>query len=223
MIRDGRLVLTAPYGAIDDASTALVEMARDRRVLNVGAAGGIHSYLPGRRDIWLHEKLGASAAELVGVDIDRESIAFARQHDVELTYGNVEALDLPTPFDLIVLSDVIEHLHSPIAAMRSCARSLAPGGRVVITTPNMTHWSLFIKSVIRPRDLGIFHEHTAGFLPEHIGLLGSMCGLRVDRVDFFTNVDTRTASTRVKSALSRVIGGIAPRLSGWFLIALSAA
>src|ERR1700722_20968894 len=43
----------------------------------------------------------------------------------------------PASFDLIVAVEVIEHVESPINFLRNIAQLLAPGGRAVITTPNV--------------------------------------------------------------------------------------
>ena len=40
------------------------------------------------------------------------------------------------PFDLICLTDVLEHLEDPRACLRALASRLAPGGLVVVSTPN---------------------------------------------------------------------------------------
>jgi 2-polyprenyl-3-methyl-5-hydroxy-6-metoxy-1,4-benzoquinol methylase len=43
----------------------------------------------------------------------------------------------PASFDLIVAVEVIEHVESPINFLRNVAQLIAPGGRAVITTPNV--------------------------------------------------------------------------------------
>lgn len=47
-----------------------------------------------------------------------------------------DARDLPT-VDRVLLVEVIEHLEAPWSALRQAARLVAPGGRLVVTTPNL--------------------------------------------------------------------------------------
>ena len=69
---------------VADISRYILTRAEGRTVLNVGAAGGIATYLPDGRDLWLHAKLAAVARELVGIDIDTEAIAYAARHGEEI-------------------------------------------------------------------------------------------------------------------------------------------
>ncbi len=46
------------------------------------------------------------------------------------------SLDLGGPYQAIVMNYVIEHFVSPEAVLRACRKALAPGGRVLLLTPN---------------------------------------------------------------------------------------
>ncbi len=72
-----------------------------------------------------------------GVDASPEAIAFCRQRGVEgATEGRIE--DLPFAdgsFELILATDVLEHLSDDRAAMRELRRVAAPSGRLLATVP----------------------------------------------------------------------------------------
>lgn len=85
------------------------------RVLDVGC--GVKPYFP----------YFASAASYVGVDVQDNPAA-----DV---HGPVEALPLEDgSFDVVLCTQVLEHVDDPAAAVRELHRVTAPGGRVIAST-----------------------------------------------------------------------------------------
>lgn len=74
--------------------------------------------------------------EVVGLDISSRSLPHNYTSSV---IG--DALDLPEPFkpgsfDAIVAGELIEHLERPLDFLRSCHKTLAHGGILVLSTPN---------------------------------------------------------------------------------------
>jgi SAM-dependent methyltransferase len=86
--------------------------------------------------------LAALAAELpmrrAGVDISERILDTARlQTDAELRRANLESLPFADgEFDLVLCSQVVEHVVDANAAARELARVLRPGGTLVLSTDN---------------------------------------------------------------------------------------
>lgn len=85
---------------------------------------------------------GALGLEVVGVDTSATGLALARQMFDQRGYvgefRHVQGYGTGYPnnwFDIVVCSDVIEHVEDPIAMLKEIKRVLVPGGRLVITTP----------------------------------------------------------------------------------------
>jgi ubiquinone/menaquinone biosynthesis C-methylase UbiE len=56
------------------------------------------------------------------------------------------AIDIPfeaASFDLVTMTEVFEHMKDPTAALREVARVLRPGGRLILTVPNMSAYGPF--------------------------------------------------------------------------------
>lgn len=117
---------------------ALDERPQPRpKVLVVGC--GLEPFVP-----------GAERPEYFGVDLDESSIAACRQRFPDMRErlavcpGPYElprqgAFDIA--FDAIVAKEVIEHLDDPERWVRTLAGALAPGGELLLTTPNYGRWS----------------------------------------------------------------------------------
>lgn len=207
--------------ALADPFPFILDYARDKRVLNVGASGGVEHYLPCQRHDWLHHRLENVAAELVGIDIDVESVAFASRHGVKLQVADCETCSFPQTFDLIVMSDVIEHVNAPLRAIANLAKQLSPGGRLLITTPNPTHYGLVFRAWLGHRT-EVYYDHVYSFLPEHFQVICQRLGLRLGEVVFFSHIDNRSFRNHLKSRLARVLGRLVPRSHGAFLVVLEA-
>ena len=76
---------------------------------------------------------------VVGQDLDTKAAHNAREKfglDVRTT--NVESIARTgVTFDAVIANHVIEHVSDPVAFVRYCTAMLAPGGRLVIMTPNI--------------------------------------------------------------------------------------
>jgi 2-polyprenyl-3-methyl-5-hydroxy-6-metoxy-1,4-benzoquinol methylase len=103
--------------------------AAGRRVLDAGCGEGYGASL-----------LAAVAERVVGVD-RAEAVTLAsgryRHPRLEFRTADLERLgDLAEQFDLVLSFQVIEHLPDPAGFLRALAGRTAPGGTLLVTTPN---------------------------------------------------------------------------------------
>ena len=104
------------------------------RILDVGCGGGI-----------LCEPLARMGAEVTGIDLVQENIDIAQAHaegmGLPITYlsSGVEDLSHDIPlFDVVVASEIIEHVTDQQGFLRACVARLRPGGGMMVTTFNKT-------------------------------------------------------------------------------------
>ncbi len=109
--------------------------------MHVGFAdAGCHE-LNEQSGAWLHEHLARTAGELIGLDLDEAGVERAHAQGYEayvVDCRDVEALaalDL-APAEVVVAGEVIEHLDDPGSFLEGLHALVAPGGVLVITTPN---------------------------------------------------------------------------------------
>ena len=83
--------------------------------------------------------------ECTGIELNKHSAAIAK------LFANVYAMDLENferpewhdKFDIIVMGDILEHLKDPWQAVRNMFRLQSPGGEILISVPNIMHFSIF--------------------------------------------------------------------------------
>ncbi len=110
-----------------------VRLAGDSRALDLGCGAA-----PGLR--YLH----AAGAVAVGADVSAAGLAAARRllPGARLVRCDLDDARVALPFaadrfDLILLSEVVEHVAALPALLAECRRVLRPGGALVLTTPNL--------------------------------------------------------------------------------------
>lgn len=108
---------------------AFLDRLRFTSLLDVGCGNGellrlIDARYPGRR--------------LTGVDLSAVVVEDNARRGPHMTFAvrNVEVEALPGPVDVVVCSEVIEHLGEPRAALAHIKDALVPGGHAIVTTPS---------------------------------------------------------------------------------------
>ena len=87
-------------------------------------------------------------------------------------------------FDTIIMADFLEHITNPEKILSEVKRILIPGGRLVLSIPNVRHWSV-IKDLLEGRweyrDAGILDKtHLRFFTWQSILLLLNSAGYQID-------------------------------------------
>jgi len=148
-----------------------------KRALDVGCGAGL-----------LCEPLARLGAAVTGVDAAPENVAAARDHAeamglaIDYRQGELGSLGLPQ-FDLVCALEVIEHVADKADFVAALAARLAPGGLLVLSTPNRTARSrlLLVEAAERIGAIPKGTHHWEDFVtPDEIaGLLGA-AGLAMD-------------------------------------------
>lgn len=135
------------------------------KLLDVGCGGGRFLKRMKRRG-W----------QVEGTDFDEHAA-----HKVSARYGiKAHVGDLPqcnlaeNSFDVITMSQTIEHLYDPKATLRECLRLLKPGGLLVMTTPNVhsigaTKFGASWRGWEAPRHLHLFSVESLQRLAQQLG------------------------------------------------------
>jgi 2-polyprenyl-3-methyl-5-hydroxy-6-metoxy-1,4-benzoquinol methylase len=164
-------------------------LAPGARILDVAAAQGNFSLKlaeMGYNVTW--NDLREDLAGYVKIKHERGEIHFAP--------GNAFELNFPSPFDAVLITEIIEHVAHPDAFLAKTAQLVKPGGYIIMTTPNGAYFknalpkfsecedpSVYEKQQFKPNSDGhIFLLH-----PEEIQPLAARAGLEVEKIALFIN------------------------------------
>jgi 2-polyprenyl-3-methyl-5-hydroxy-6-metoxy-1,4-benzoquinol methylase len=166
VMRDGPSIQRAWHRQKFARVREALELPAGGRVLDVGCGPG--SFL-GSYDL----RAPDAPAELVGMDIASDQIAYANEHygaGAQRRYLTVGAEDdwpfAPGTFDAVTVIEVVEHLYAD--QIRSifdrAANVLKPNGVIVITTPNYaSHWPILEKIIARRSAVSYHEQHISHF------------------------------------------------------------
>lgn len=184
-------------------------LAPGARILDIAAAQGNYT-------LWLAER----GFDVTWNDLRGELEGYVRlkweRGRVQYAAGDAFALAFPHPFDLVLATEIIEHVAHPDEFLRKAASLTRPGGYVLLSTPN----GGYVRSD-RPRfsetpdpsryEAMQFQPDANGHIfllhEEELAPLAAAAGLTVRDVRFFTNPLT---NGHLKTAvLHRVLPGAA--------------
>jgi len=122
------------YWSIKERIEAIeADLKRPLRILEIGSGFGYLTY-----------SLGQRGHQCLGIDISKEAVESACEE-----FGNhYKVCDLATlaaegdeRFDVIVATELIEHIEDPVALLKTAKQLLNPGGWILLTTPNKDLYS----------------------------------------------------------------------------------
>jgi ubiquinone biosynthesis O-methyltransferase len=107
-----------------------IRPAPGMRVLDVGCGNGS-----------LTRELVRAGCSVVGIDLSAQGIAVARRAIPEARFevlaANQAILEnlAAEPFDVVVATELIEHLYDPRDFLQGCLAALRPSGQIALSTP----------------------------------------------------------------------------------------
>jgi 2-polyprenyl-3-methyl-5-hydroxy-6-metoxy-1,4-benzoquinol methylase len=152
---------------------------------------------------FLHEARRAGVPRVAGVDRNPWAVAETRRSGFECWHGSIEAVPAERRFDAIAMLDVLEHVREPVPFLLEVADRLAPGGRLLLMTPDLRS---ILARVSGARWVSLkAPEHVFYYSRRSLGLLLDRAG--------FTPIAMRASGQYVTVAfVADRLGRLAPRL-----------
>ncbi len=181
-----------------DAERLRVAFSADSKALYRRLLGWLESYVSGDGRRLFDVGCGTGALlsvarergwQVRGLEVGKESSQYARDclgidvAETSLYDADIEA----ESFDVVAMTEVIEHIEDPLDALRRVRRWLRPGGLLLLTTPNVQ--SLY-KRLFGARwwVINCENEHIVLFDPHTLRLALRKCGFSVER-EYIRGID----------------------------------
>lgn len=181
----------------------------EAKILEIGCAGGSTG------EAALQQR---KCGSYIGVEINPEVAEIARGRLTEVITANVEEIDLPfsnDSFDALILSEVLEHLIDPWTTVEKLAKLVKPGGIVLASSPNISHYTVIgrlLKGQWHLTDRGVMDRtHLRWFTPQTFKTLFEGADFEVYRVEpvvplaFRTRLIDRLTGSRFRHLFMRQI------------------
>ena len=153
----------------------------------------------------LFNSIRSVANSVVGIDNNTERLKLIAKINADnptdqvlVLHGDAEQLkqmQFKKKFDVIVASELIEHLSNPGLFLDGIYDHLAPGGKAIITTPNAFFSLDFIRLMLRGKPQ-IWYEHTCMFDEITATEIFRQHGFEVERCDYITDIQNKSGLIR---------------------------
>jgi len=187
-----------PYGS----QVKVIELiGNNKKVLEIGCASGRIS-----------KRLFENGCTVIGVEIDKNSSLKARKFCQDIITADIEYLeDLGYPsnyFDVILLSNVLEHLRSPLNVLKKLKNYLKTDGYIVIAVPNIANIMIRTKLL-----LGKFEYEESGILDKtHLRFFNeksakellNKAGFSIIKFDIVPSIPLLSINSKIEYAIAKI-------------------
>lgn len=196
-----KITISAPNTPLIFRQDLLKDLVKQCAVLDVGCADHaplIEQKL--RQGRWLHAELARVARRCVGVDIDEEAIAVARQFGYTILQHNVLTDPVPEElqaehWDYMILGEVLEHIGNPVLFLQQIHEKYAElVDRLILTVPNALK-ALNYQAAQQHQEI-VNSDHRFWFTPYTLSKVVTDAGFQVERFCFAQGLGPMNDSTR---------------------------
>jgi 2-polyprenyl-3-methyl-5-hydroxy-6-metoxy-1,4-benzoquinol methylase len=181
------------------------------RLLDFGCGGG--SYL---------RRMHRQGWTVTGLDVAAEVIHKLRKDfDCRALIGSLPHDELqPSSFEVITMWQTLEHVHQPLAVLRSAYQLLVPGGYLVVAVPNSDSWAA---QIFGSHWFGLdLPRHLTHFTPHTLRAMVQVAGFRVVSLRGIVHAEWLRSSVRhaemaeARTVLTRLLSWkLAARVGAW--------
>ena len=150
----------------------------NNKILDVGCGTGL-----------LGQEIKKKENYIYGIDISKPQLKIAAKtlDRVRCIDVKEKKIDLPKDFDIIVFSDILEHLKEPLSSLIKFRKYLKKSGRIIVSIPNVACYNMRFNLLLgrfNYKDYGILdNTHLKFFTKKTAKKLIEDAGFKIIKVD----------------------------------------
>lgn len=174
--------------ATQDKKAFLLSKIDNKSVLDLGCIG--HTWERSITDpTWLHKSIIKNSKECIGIDFLEKDVEILNTKGYKnIFYGDATNLNLGKKFDVIVVGDLIEHVHDMKGLFDTFKNHSNESTQILITTPNPFFINHFI-SILLANQISVNQEHVFWFDPSVLYELSNRFNFEVSHVEWLVDSD----------------------------------
>jgi hypothetical protein len=191
--------------------TAITELIKNSNVVHIGCSDHIEVINEKiATNTWLHKLITDNSNNCIGIDIDRESIAYIKNN---LGYTNVFQGDILTDdfdgisqnsWDYVVFGEIMEHIGNPVNFLKVFKERFGENiEKFIITVPSIYNKRQF-GNMLKFKEI-INSDHRFWFTPYTISKIVSEAGYKPENITF-SNLQKLTVPELIIRKLKRLAG-----------------
>lgn len=116
-----------------------------------------------------------------GLSISIEEVRECTRRGLTAMHRDVSDIGILSPYDLVTISHVLEHIPEPVTFLRALCRWVKPNGKVYVEVPNARYYADYFTGICQ----GFNGEHINHFDDDHLCDALVRSGFVIDTVDHY--------------------------------------
>jgi len=186
----------------------IIEYCKGKKVLHIGATDSPFTEEKFNNNLLLHCKINSVTNDLLGIDIDQDSINYLRNKGYNniITFDMNNLMELEFMPDIIIFGETIEHLLNLEIALTNIKRIMKNDTKLIISTPNAMWINKIINTLFSFEDQHI--DHKIIFSYATLSNLFRVTGFKLEKVYFtFLNRKHEGISKYIKKSFCHMFNG----------------
>lgn len=184
----------------------ILSFCKDKRVLDIGCVN--HTFEATMKEDWKHAMIKKYASELVGIDYEVEVVKKLQEKGYNIVSADAQDFDIqqlyPKGFEVVVATELIEHLINPGSFLKCVKKHLAPGGILILSTPNAYGFFFFLQTLLLGHE-SYNDDHTMTFSRKNMTKLLEKCGFTVKEFYWVTLDSTHEFNGLLKKIFMKTV------------------